>query len=385
MWPVGVTALTLLYAMVPPFVGATSFYRRGDSASQFLPTWVHFGDLMRDGAWPPLMDPNSWHGGNYAAEALFGVYNPINALNWLVASFIPNLDVAATLVKAEFLALLALGIYLLAREYGAARWAASLVAVALPFSGFTLYWDAATWAAGLIAFAYVPYVWWAFRRAAHGRLSPIWAFVVGALAITQGSGTGRTRGPRRRGHGGAPCPPASTRRRGRCRHRWSGADRRRRSPRLTPEESVGAPGLVVLGELDDVAWQLVTGEHLDRDVLEDVAEVRPGGNPDELKDHRAVVVLHGLGSKPVHADQRTVNRPDDVGDADIAARSPEPPPTALAPHAHHDSGAPEVGEDGLQEAVRDVLEPPQLLCRHRHAINARSDLDQRPQGVVGLG
>lgn len=187
MWPVGVTALTLLYAMVPPFVGATSFYRRGDSASQFLPTWVHFGDLMRDGAWPPLMDPNSWHGGNYAAEALFGVYNPINALNWLVVSFIPNLDVSATLVKAEFLALLALGIYLLAREYGAASWAASLVAVALPFSGFTLYWDAATWAAGLIAFAYVPYVWWAFRRAAHGRLSPIWAFVVGALAITQGN------------------------------------------------------------------------------------------------------------------------------------------------------------------------------------------------------
>lgn len=186
-WPLGVTALTFVYALVPPLVGATNFYRRGDSASQFLPTWVHFGDLLRSGTWPPLMDPNSWHGGNYAAEALFGVYNPINAINWLMVSLIPNLDVAATIVKAEYLSLLALGIYLLAREYGAARWAASLVAVALPFSGFTLYWDAATWASGLIAFSYVPFVWWAFRKAAHGRLNPIWAFVVGALAITQGN------------------------------------------------------------------------------------------------------------------------------------------------------------------------------------------------------
>lgn len=187
IWPLGVTVLSFLYALVPAIVGSNSFYRRGDSASQFIPTWAHLGDLLRDGSWPPVMDPNSWHGGNYAAEALFGVYNPINALNWLFASAMPDLDLAATLIKAEFLALLALGLYLLCRDYGAARWASSLLAVAMPFSGFTLYWDSASWASGLIAFTYLPYVWWAFRRVARSTLNPVWAFVIGALAITQGN------------------------------------------------------------------------------------------------------------------------------------------------------------------------------------------------------
>ncbi|MBA2698681.1 MAG: hypothetical protein H0U61_07905 [Nocardioidaceae bacterium] len=187
MWPVGVTMLTFLYALLPAIVGARSFYRRGDSASQFIPTWAHLGDLLRGGSWPPVMDPNSWHGGNYAAEALFGVYNPINAANWLFVSVLPDLDLAATLVKAEFLSLLALGLYVLCREYGAARWAASLLAVAMPFAGFTLYWDSASWASGLIAFTYMPFVWWALRRTARGALNPVWAFAVGALAITQGN------------------------------------------------------------------------------------------------------------------------------------------------------------------------------------------------------
>lgn len=187
VWPLGVTVLSFLYALVPAILGSRSFYRRGDSASQFIPTWAHLGDLLRDGTWPPTMDPNSWHGGNYAAEALFGVYNPVNALNWLFASAMPDLDLAATVIKAEFLALLALGLYLLCREYGAARWASSLLAIAMPFSGFTLFWDSASWASGLIAFTYLPYVWWSFRRASLGTLNPVWAFVIGALAITQGN------------------------------------------------------------------------------------------------------------------------------------------------------------------------------------------------------
>lgn len=186
-WPLLVSALTFVYALVPPVVGVQGFYRRGDSASQFIPTWYHLGELLRSGTWPPLLDPNSWHGGNYPAEALFGIYNPLNALNWLFVSYQSNLDVAATFVKAEFLTILALGVYLLCREYGAAPWAASIVAVAMPFAGFTLYWDAASWASGLSAFMYMPHVWWSFRKVSRGRLNPFWGFLIGALAITQGN------------------------------------------------------------------------------------------------------------------------------------------------------------------------------------------------------
>lgn len=186
-WPLLVSALTFSYAFVPPLVGSGDFYRRGDSASQFLPTWYHLGELLRSGYWPPLLDPNSWQGGNYPAEALFGVYNPLNALNWLLVSATSNLDVAAVFVKAEFLTILALGVYLLCREYDAVAWASSIVAVAMPFAGFTLYWEAASWASGLSAFMYMPHVWWSFRRAGRGRLNPLWAFLIGALAVTQGN------------------------------------------------------------------------------------------------------------------------------------------------------------------------------------------------------
>jgi len=186
-WPILVVVLTFGYALVPMLVGSRHFYRRGDSASQFIPTWYHLGDLLRSGQWPPTLDPASWQGGNYPAEALFGIYNPVNALNWVFVTLLPDMNVAATLVKAEFLAILALGVYLLCREYGARSWASSLVAVAMPFAGYTLYWDAASWASGLSAFMYLPHVWWSFRRSSRGRLNPIWAFLIGSLAITQGN------------------------------------------------------------------------------------------------------------------------------------------------------------------------------------------------------
>lgn len=163
------------------------FYYWDDSAAQFLPTWHHLGERIASGDWPTLLDLDMWAGGNLAAEALFGVYNPINALNYLMVAALPDLAVAAILVKAEFMAVLALGVYLVCREYGGSRWASVPVAVALPFAGFTLYFDSAVWASGLMAFAYVPHMWWSLRRVGRGALNPIWAFIIGALAITAGN------------------------------------------------------------------------------------------------------------------------------------------------------------------------------------------------------
>ncbi len=186
LWPLGVCLVTAAYAAVP-LLASHWFYMRGDTAVQFAPTWYHLGQLVRSGTWPPWLDPGSWAGGNYAAEALFGIYNPLNILIWLLVSAAPSLIVSVTLVKAGVLVMIALGAYLVALEYGAARWAAAAVAVALPFSGFTLFWDAGSWASGLIAFAYMPWTWWAFRRTLRGAMNPFWAFLVGALAITQGN------------------------------------------------------------------------------------------------------------------------------------------------------------------------------------------------------
>lgn len=185
--PLAVCLFTAALALIPPTLGSGNFYLRGDSDAQFMPTWFHLGELVRAGSWPPVLDPASWQGGNYPAEALFGVYNPINAVNWVAISTFSNLAVAATSLAVELLTLLALGVYLLCREYGAARWASSIVAVAAPFAGFTLYWEAASWVSGLIAFTYLPYAWWALRRVAHGRMNPVLGVAVGALTVTQGN------------------------------------------------------------------------------------------------------------------------------------------------------------------------------------------------------
>lgn len=182
----GVCVIVAVLATVP-LINNRIFYYWDDSAAQFLPTWFHLGQQVLAGNVPPMLDLQSWMGGDIAAEALFGIYNPLNVANFVLVASLPDLAVAALLVKVEFVMLLALGAYLVAREYRAARWAAAAVAIALPFGGFTLYFDTSVWAAGLISFAWVPHVWWSARRAAQGRLNPIWAFLIGALAITSGN------------------------------------------------------------------------------------------------------------------------------------------------------------------------------------------------------
>ena len=185
-WPAVVVVATAVFATIPKVV-TTWFYQRGDTAVQFAPTWFHLGELTRDGVFPAWMDPDTWAGGNYAAEALFGIYDPLNIPVWLVMSAGPDLMTTMFLVKLVFMVLLALGTYLLAREYDARPFAAASVAVALPFCGFTLFWDAGSWASGLIAFAYTPWVWWVLRRVVRRTANPFWGFVVAALAVTQGN------------------------------------------------------------------------------------------------------------------------------------------------------------------------------------------------------
>lgn len=174
-----------VFAAVPVWK-TPNFYFWDDSAAVFLPTWRAIGLELLSGTWP-TMRPDLWMGGNWAAEAQFGLWSPVNLLLAIGVAVTPDLAVAAAGVKGFFMALLALGTYLLAREYGSRPWPAVAVAAALPVSGFTLYYDAATWAAGLMAFAWTPWFWWVGRRCVRGVTNPIVVFVVGYLLITNGN------------------------------------------------------------------------------------------------------------------------------------------------------------------------------------------------------
>ncbi|GAB3911396.1 hypothetical protein GCM10029964_117190 [Kibdelosporangium lantanae] len=183
--PLGLALLVAVLAQIPALRHGL-FYMVDDSAAQFVPMWRRIGEQLLHGTLP-LLDVDSWAGGNLAGEALFGLWNPVNLLDYLLVTQIDSLPTAATVVKTQFLVIAAVGVYLLSREYGAARWAAFSLGLALPFSGFILYFQAETWAGGLMTFAWVPYVWWAGRRAARRVAHPVWAFLFGALCVTAGN------------------------------------------------------------------------------------------------------------------------------------------------------------------------------------------------------
>jgi hypothetical protein len=169
-----------------PVIRTHIFYYWDDSAAVFMPSWRLIGEQLLQGV-PPFLNVDVWMGGNFAGEAQLGVFNPVMMANAVMTALLPDLALAAVIVKTEFLVFLAAGIYLLAREYGARPAAAAVVAVALPFSGYTLFWDAASWAASLIAFSFLPHVWWTMRRFARGRLHPVVPLAAGALTMTVGS------------------------------------------------------------------------------------------------------------------------------------------------------------------------------------------------------
>ena len=182
----GAVAVVVALAAQLPVLRTRIFYFWDDSASYFLPTWHLIGERLRDGTFS-LLDSDMWVGGNWVAEGQLGIFNPLVLANSLLVSFLPDLAVAALVVKTEHLVILAAGVYLLAREYGARPAAAAAVAVALPFSGYTLYWDAQNWPASLLGFIFLPHLWWTCRRFARGRLHPVFPLIVGYLAITSGS------------------------------------------------------------------------------------------------------------------------------------------------------------------------------------------------------
>jgi hypothetical protein len=171
--------------VVPQWRG-TFFYYVGDQSEQYAPLWHLLGAQLRRGQWP-TMDPAGWLGGNYAAEGMTGIWNPVNLLEYVLVSHLDDLSIAAFAVIVQFLGLLAMAVFLLAREYGARRVPAVIVAVALPFSGFTLWYEAAGWPAGLMAFTWVAHFWWAARRHSRGRLNPLVPFLFGYLAVTTGN------------------------------------------------------------------------------------------------------------------------------------------------------------------------------------------------------
>lgn len=152
-----------LLCQVPVLVNP-SFYFWDDSAAQFLPMWHRLGERLLAGDWPLMLDVDAWMGGDLAGEALFGIWNPVHLADFAAVALCDDLAVAAALVKTQFLCVLGTGVFAVCRAHGVRRSVASVFAVALPVSGFVLYFEAMSWAAGLMGLAWLPWLWWSLRR-----------------------------------------------------------------------------------------------------------------------------------------------------------------------------------------------------------------------------
>jgi hypothetical protein len=177
---------TVVAGVVAPLLRAPTFYYWDDTAGASVGAWRNIADHLLEGRFP-LLDLELWRGGNYAAEAAFGLYNPLLLGLYVGTRPIDDLAVAVAVVKGFFFLTMALGAYLLAREHGAKPWPSAVLGAALPLCGFTLWMDGAAWVTGLTVTALTPWVWLTARRAATGRGGLLWVVVAGYLCASAGN------------------------------------------------------------------------------------------------------------------------------------------------------------------------------------------------------
>ncbi|MDQ3735195.1 MAG: hypothetical protein M3400_14585 [Actinomycetota bacterium] len=177
---------TVLVGLVLPVIRNPIFYYWDDTAGASLPAWRVTGQALLDGRLP-LLNLELWRGGDFAAEAAFGMYNPLLLILYLLTGPFDDLALVAMIIKVPFFLLMAVGAYLLCRDYGSTKWPAAVIGAALPLSGFTLWMDGAAWVTALVVTALTPWVWLTARRALYGRGSLVWVVVAGYLCASAGN------------------------------------------------------------------------------------------------------------------------------------------------------------------------------------------------------
>lgn len=184
LWPV-VTAVAALLMAALRLVWDARFYFADDTQTGAFGQWWELGDRLRQGT-IPVLNPSAWMGGNYFAEGQWGLLNPVTWIIALTARGADDAVIHTTVVKLVAIVALALGVYVLARSFGAARPWAALAGVMATQVGFTVYMDAASWVTGLFCAAVFPWVWWALRRTVEDARGPLAYLLSSYVLITFG-------------------------------------------------------------------------------------------------------------------------------------------------------------------------------------------------------
>jgi hypothetical protein len=157
----GVVLLMLIRLWTDP-----DFLWRDDLQTGLVGSALEIGRALSEGEWP-LLSRNSWYATAFAGEMQYAVFSPlILALNWVVFQLNLPLRMTTSVLILFHQALLAAGVYLLARDYRMPRPLAGVVVLAASLNGYMLLWVATAWYPLLTSFAWLPFYWLATRRAA---------------------------------------------------------------------------------------------------------------------------------------------------------------------------------------------------------------------------
>ncbi|MEU2177298.1 MULTISPECIES: hypothetical protein [Nocardia] len=153
-----------------------------DTESQYTSLWVGLGRALRAGEFP-VMVPEQWMSGNNTMDDA-GLFNPPQLLIDLIAPSVDNVALYATVVKLIFSIIAALGVYRVCLAYGGRPAWSAVAGIALPLSGFFLFFDEASWMTALTGTAWMVHAWAASVRYTRGLGGPIPVFVYLYLTIS---------------------------------------------------------------------------------------------------------------------------------------------------------------------------------------------------------
>ncbi len=192
--PLAVVAMlvTTLIGSVLPLIRTPNFYFWDDTAGVAVGVWQRIAQSVLAGQLP-FLEPDMWRGGNFAAEAATGMWNPVMLFLMVVTHPIDDVAVAITLAKICLFLITAGGIYLLARSYGAPEWTAAVAGTALALSGWAIFMDGSSWINGTAITAFTPWAWWALRRTMLLEYRP-WSVAVAAFFAYLAPSTGNPYG-----------------------------------------------------------------------------------------------------------------------------------------------------------------------------------------------
>jgi len=176
---VSMVVLVIVGALIPALRNP-GFYYWDDTAAVATGVWQRIPDALLSGR-VPFLELDMWRGGNLIAEAATGMWNPVMTGLMFLTHPVDDLNIAMTVCKIALFVIAALGVYRLARGYGANRWMAALAGTALALSGWAIFIDGTSWINGTAIMAFTPWAWWGIHRAMRRGWTP-WSIVV-AVAL----------------------------------------------------------------------------------------------------------------------------------------------------------------------------------------------------------